>query len=271
MTNIIKCQARIIVPDASGRRRIDCTNNRPYDGHHDVLLGKAFPGDPLIMPWPKEHKRNTRERIVAAAAAAFRQQGIDQVSVADIMRRAGLTHGGFYAHFTSKEDLVAAALAHASAQVTGMLATPTNDAESTDPLLRAAMTYLSSFHSAHPEQGCPVAALGPELIRAGLNFRRELAAEIRNRLNQLHDLTPPQLSPKIRRRQIAGALACMVGGVILARGLQESEKRKFLEGCHGFLRDALANSGRQRATPKRGATKRSKTATARRPDKGARS
>jgi TetR/AcrR family transcriptional repressor of nem operon len=217
------------------------------------------------MPWPKEHKRNTRERIVAAAAAAFREQGIDQVSVADIMRRAGLTHGGFYAHFISKDDLLAAALAHASAQVTSMLETPAEDTEATDRLLRAAMTYLSSFHSAHPEQGCPVAALGPELIRTGLKFRRELAAEIRSRLNQLHGLTPPRLSPKIRRQQIAGALACMVGGVILARGLKESEGQNFLNECHSFLRDALASPG-----PKHRRTNRSKTAPARRPDKGAR-
>jgi TetR/AcrR family transcriptional repressor of nem operon len=210
------------------------------------------------MPWPKEHKRNTRERIVAAAAAAFRQQGIDQVSVADIMQRAGLTHGGFYAHFTSKDDLLAEALTHASTQVTHMLATPRTDASSTDRLLPAAMTYLSSFHLAHPEQGCPVAALGPELIRTGQKFRSELAAEIRRRLNQLHDLTSAELPPKIRRQQIAGALACMVGGVILARGLKESESRKFLEECHSFLRDALTDPGSRRPTRKRRRTNRSK-------------
>jgi hypothetical protein len=123
---------------------------------------------------------------------------------------------------------------------------------------------LSSFHSAHPEQGCPVAALGPELIRTEPKFRRALAAEIRNRLNQLHDLTPPQLPPKIRRQQIAGALACMVGGVILARGLEKSEGWKFLQECHSFLRDALVNSGRQRTTSKRRPTNRSKTATTQR-------
>jgi TetR/AcrR family transcriptional regulator, transcriptional repressor for nem operon len=239
---------------------IDYPNNSPYDGYHDVLLGKPILGKALIMPWPKEHKRNTRERIVAAAAAAFRQKGIDQVSVADIMRRAGLTHGGFYAHFASKDELLAEALAYASAQVTSMLEMPAEDMRSTDRLLPAAMIYLSSFHSAHPEQGCPVAALGPELIRTGPKFQKELAAEIRSRLNQLHNLTSPQLPPKFRRQQIAGALACMVGGVILARGLRESEGRKFLEECHSFLRGALTNSGRQRTTLKRRPTNHSKTA-----------
>jgi TetR/AcrR family transcriptional repressor of nem operon len=59
------------------------------------------------MPWPKEHKRNTRARIVEAAAGEFRKHGIAQVGVAEVMRRAGLTHGGSYAHFDSKEDLLA--------------------------------------------------------------------------------------------------------------------------------------------------------------------
>jgi TetR/AcrR family transcriptional repressor of nem operon len=218
------------------------------------------------MPWPKEHKHHTRERIVEAAAAAFRQQGIAQVGVADIMRRAGLTHGGFYAHFASKDDLLVEALTHASAQVTSMLETPLKDAASTNRLLEAAMTYLSSFHLTHPEDGCPVASLGPELMRSSQKARRQLAAEIQSRLKQLHDLTPAQVPPETRRRQAAGALACMVGGLILARGLKESEGLEFLNDCHSFLGDALVNPG-----PKRRLTNSSKTAIARRPDKGARS
>ncbi len=73
------------------------------------------------MPWPKEHKRNTRERIIEAAAGAFRERGIADVGVAEIMRDAGLTHGGFYAHFASKEELLAEAVRFASAQVTNLL------------------------------------------------------------------------------------------------------------------------------------------------------
>jgi TetR/AcrR family transcriptional repressor of nem operon len=216
-----------------------------------LLSAKAFFGETLIMPWPKEHKQHTRERIVEAAAAAFRQAGIAQVGVADVMQRAGLTHGGFYAHFASKDDLLAEALPYASAQVTSMLETSLQDAPSTDHLLQAAMTYLSSFHFAHPERGCPVASLAPELMRSDEKVRRELAAGIRNRLKQLHDLTPAQLPPEMRRRQVAGAFACMVGGLILARALKESEGLEFLNECHSFLRDALANSSPKRATSKR--------------------
>src|SRR5215813_15617455 len=78
------------------------------------------------MPWPDNHKSRTRARIVAAAAAAVRSEGVDRVGVADVMARAGLTHGGFYAHFSSKEALLTEALGYASRQtlvgLTGSLA-----------------------------------------------------------------------------------------------------------------------------------------------------
>jgi len=191
------------------------------------------------MPWPKEHKINTRARIVEAAAAEFRQHGIAQVGVAEVMRRAGLTHGGFYAHFDSKEELLAEALAHASEQVNKMLDTTSPDDASAHRLLGAAATYLSSFHLSHPERACPVAILGPELLRSSQKVRRKLAADIRRRLKKLHDLIPAQVPPQTRKQQAAGAFACMVGGLILARALNESERTKFLKDCHGFLREAL--------------------------------
>src|SRR6516164_4082191 len=118
------------------------------------------------MSWPKDHKQATRQRIVEAAAAAFRERGVADVGVAEIMRRAGLTHGGFYAHFDSKDDLLAAALDQAATQVTSMLETAVKNRPGPDQLLNVALTYLSPPHLIHPESGCPVAALGPELVRS---------------------------------------------------------------------------------------------------------
>jgi TetR/AcrR family transcriptional repressor of nem operon len=201
------------------------------------------------MPWPKEHKRQTRARIVEAAATEFRQHGIAGIGVADVMRRAGLTHGGFYSHFASKEDLVAEALAYASEQVNGMLEKPAKEDATAEPLLRAAMTYLSSFHLEHPERACPVASLGPELLRSSQKVRRTLTAEISRRLRKLEDLIPASLPPEIRRQRAAGAFACMVGGLILVRGLKESDRLEFLKNCHGFLRAALADPGPEDVRP----------------------
>lgn len=191
------------------------------------------------MAWPKDHKRNTRERIIEAAASAFRQRGIDDVGVADVMRDAGLTHGGFYAHFASKDDLLAAAVAYASSQVTEMVETRGESNATQKRLLGAAFIYLSSAHCAHPEWGCPIASLGPDLVRSSTKAQRALAADIKKRLKQLFDLTPAEMPAEARRRQAAGAFACMVGGLIIARGLGESDGSEFLKDCKRFLEDAL--------------------------------
>jgi TetR/AcrR family transcriptional repressor of nem operon len=192
------------------------------------------------MPWPKEHKQNTRERIVEAAAAAFRQNGADKVGVSEIMQEAGLTHGGFYAHFASKEDLLIEALRYASEEANELLETESSArGESSAPrLLAAALTYLSPYHLEHVEWGCPIAALGPELIRSSQKVRRSFATEITRRLERLYELATGGV--KKRRQQAAGALACMVGGLIVARGLKEPERLGFLKDCQFFLREALS-------------------------------
>src|SRR5215469_12258725 len=164
------------------------------------------------MSWPKDHKLATRQRIVEAAAAAFRERGVADVGVAEIMRRAGLTHGGFYAHFDSKDDLLVAALNHAATQVTSMLETGVkNRRPGPDQLANVALTYLSPPHLIHPESGCPVAALGPELARSSKKVKHALAAAIRTRLKNLSDLISSSVPLEKRKRLTAGAVACMVG------------------------------------------------------------
>jgi len=190
------------------------------------------------MPWPKEHKRATRERIVKAAAAAFRQRGVGEVGVAEVMRLADLTHGGFYAHFASKDELVAETLPHAMAEANASLDRLRGGAP--DGLLATAEAYLSPPHMNHPEVGCAIAALGTELVRGSRPVRQSLAHEIRKRLDELGALLPPSALPETRDRQSAGALACMVGGLILARGLKGPEQAKFLADCRAFFGDALS-------------------------------
>ena len=194
------------------------------------------------MPWPKERKRKTRQRIVQAAASAFRKQGIADVGIAELMKQAGLTHGGFYAHFSSKEDLLAEALAHASNQVSATLRQAASNQPSPSALLSIADSYLSPKHLQHPEAGCPVAALGPELVRSTANVRQTLAKGIRARLQALVDLLPDDLTATERRQLATGVLACMLGGLILARGLPESEALQVVDDCRSFLRQRLASN-----------------------------
>src|SRR5262249_37363930 len=111
------------------------------------------------MPWPEEHKSRTREKIVEAASTAFRAGGISCVRVDDVMARAGLSHGGFYAHFDSKEELGCAALERASEQTIEGLSKPLADAPDAERLATVIDTYLSPAHVEHPEMGCPLASL----------------------------------------------------------------------------------------------------------------
>lgn len=191
------------------------------------------------MPWSEEHKQKTRERILDAAALAFREQGIEQTSVADVMKRAGLTHGGFYAHFKSKEELVAEAIRHASDQVGKIFGSPDGKNSTQPGLLDITAAYLSAPHMAHPERGCPVAALGTEVLRGGQKVRKVVLRETLARLEKLYRQTNSNTAPETRKRQAAGALACMVGGQILARVLDGQSGAEFLADCQGFLRDAL--------------------------------
>jgi len=118
------------------------------------------------MPWPKDHKAKTRQRIVETAAVAFRDRGVDSVGIDEIMAAAGLTRGGFYAHFASKEELLEAALAFAGAETIARLSNAKAEGAGAGDLLAVVDAYLSEPHAAHREHGCPVAALGPEIARA---------------------------------------------------------------------------------------------------------
>jgi TetR/AcrR family transcriptional repressor of nem operon len=193
------------------------------------------------MPWPKTHKEETRARIVEAAAAEFRARGVSGVGVADIMERAGLTHGGFYSHFASKDDLLVDALERATQQTRETLG---GSFETLPPEQRLAAVidrYLSPKHAAHPERGCPVAALASELARAGRKARRELARIIRSRLDWLGGVSPPASSAGPTDDQVVGAFASMVGGIVLARGLGGAEGEAVLESCRAFLHRALGH------------------------------
>ena len=193
------------------------------------------------MPWPRAHKAETRTRILEAAAAEFRARGMAAVAVSEVMDRAGLTHGGFYAHFSSKDDLAVHALRHASAQTTAVFDRTATAAEDASRLQAVIDLYLHRAHLAHPERGCAVAALGTEAVRGPRSLRRSLSDSIRARLDRLRRLLPGSDSRRVRDQKAAGVFACMVGGLILARGLGQPEGDRLLADCRAFLRSALGD------------------------------
>jgi TetR/AcrR family transcriptional repressor of nem operon len=156
-------------------------------------------------------KAETRERILEAAGALFRGHGIDAVGVDAIMREAGMTHGGFYAHFASKEALVvevaAASLARSAARWERISEAP----DRTVALAQIVEGYLDPDHVTAAERGCVLTTLGPEIAR-----RRESRAAITISIRTMVDILTRCLPGRRRERALA-ALSGMVGAVVLAR------------------------------------------------------
>ena len=157
-------------------------------------------------------KAASHERIVKAAAARIRRDGVDGVGVADLMRDAGLTHGGFYRHFGSREDLVAeaveAALAHGSrrSEAAAHLGGP-------EALAMIIDGYLSPLHRDKPETGCAVAALPSDIARGGQRARAAYTAQVRRYLDLLAGMRPGE-DPYL-------ILAALVGAIALARAVDD--------------------------------------------------
>ena len=168
------------------------------------------------MRYSREHKLETHARIVKKASVRLREKGAHGIGVADLMKDAGLTHGGFYAHFDSREALVIEAFTHAMDRSTERWRKLT---EQTPPEKRLAMivnSYLTPLHRDDPGHGCAVPALGAEIARESPKTRRVFAG----RLEQMIDMIAAQIPGvprKAARKQAMAALATMMGTLVMAR------------------------------------------------------
>lgn len=200
-------------------------------------------------------KAASRERILEAAAAAIRRHGPSGVSVASVMQDAGLTHGAFYAHFPSKEALVAEALGHAGERFHARLLDAAEGLDGVERLTRMAETYLSAEHVADTAGGCAIAALGPELARSEGASRASIAAGVERVIGLVEEAVVDAYGPGEGRRDEATALfATVLGGLILARAARDdAEAERILAACRGAVRERagrLANEReRERAAP----------------------
>ncbi|MFL6603536.1 MAG: TetR/AcrR family transcriptional regulator [Steroidobacteraceae bacterium] len=165
-------------------------------------------------------KEATHERILETAARAIRRSGYDGTSVADIMKEAGLTHGGFYAHFASREAMLAEAADRAGAE---SIAASTRIAASSPPgqalqnLLRA---YLSKEHVEGAEMGCPIAALGSEMPRQAPEVRRAATHRIKEMIDVVARLSPDWGQPGAHEEALV-TVATAVGTLLLARAVDD--------------------------------------------------
>ncbi len=166
----------------------------------------------------------SRERILDAAARLFRERGFDGVGVAGLMHQAGLTHGGFYSHFASKEELMVQACEHALTQTSmlwhGQERQTGNAAD--DPLAALATGYLSKRHRDRPGSGCAVAALAVDVGRQGRKLRRVLTVGMREQIEVLSGLMSGD-SEQARHEAALAAYAAMIGALVLARAADDRQ------------------------------------------------
>jgi TetR/AcrR family transcriptional regulator, transcriptional repressor for nem operon len=167
-------------------------------------------------------KEATHERIVETAARAIRRSGYSGTGVAEIMKEAGLTHGGFYAHFDSRDGMLAEAVDRAGADTVAFLtrvaaaAPPQHELEA---MLRA---YLSKEHVADAETGCAVAALGSEMPRQSAKVRRAATRRIKEMIDLVARQSPDWGRPGAHERALV-TVATAVGALVLARAVEDSK------------------------------------------------
>lgn len=169
----------------------------------------------------KQQAEENRRRIVETAGALFREKGLNGIGVADLMKQVGLTHGGFYGHFASKDDLAAEACASTLA---GSAARWERVAERSpaDAYTRILGFYLSATHRDSPADGCPIPALAVDAGRQGGVVRRAFTEGLRPFVATLSRLLPGG-AERVRRERALAALAGLVGAVILSRAVDDPD------------------------------------------------
>ena len=166
-------------------------------------------------------KEASHERIVHAAARAIRRSGYDGTGVADIMKEAGLTHGAFYAHFASREAMLAEAADRAGAESNAVAASVIAAVPPNEALQALAQVYLSREHLASIETGCPLSALGSEMPRQSPEVRHAATRRIKEMIDLVARQFPDCGQPSAHERALV-AVATMVGTLVLARAVDDA-------------------------------------------------
>lgn len=172
-------------------------------------------------------KEQTRERILRAAARAIRKHGYEGVGVADVMKEAGLTHGGFYAHFESRDALLAQAAEQAAVESTENLLRAVARAKPGEELTMLVDSYLADRHVEAAEQGlgCALAAAGSEVPRQHEEVRRAVGRRIKELIG-LVERQFPDWGKNVAHEKAMAIVPCMVGALMLARAVDDPQLSK---------------------------------------------
>lgn len=210
------------------------------------------------MRYSQDHKQQTRQRVVAAAAQTFRAQGVANVSIPKLMRQVGLTHGGFYAHFESKDALVAEACASGQGETVKQLFRAAEQAPSGEKLQAVLDTYLTPAHRDNPASGCTIPALAAEIAREPAEVRHAFTQSIRTLLDRLKPLMPDcgtgatDATDEPTDEALA-LLSGMAGAILLSRAVDDPDlSDRILDAAHTFYSRAFTSAPLSSDTPASG-------------------
>ncbi len=187
------------------------------------------------MRYSPEHKLETHRKIVKDASRRVRAEGLTGAAVATVMRDTGLTHGGFYKHFESKDELLVESLHEAFREIIDNLARVAEKSPAGEAWKTIVKTYLSLEYCDRVETGCPMAALAPELARVDRKMKPRVVAEL---VNYKARLTPfmPGRRTEDKERAFFVIFSTMIGAIQIARLLPDSAMReKVLGNAREFL------------------------------------
>jgi TetR/AcrR family transcriptional repressor of nem operon len=212
------------------------------------------------LPYSREHGPAVRAKIVDAASRLMLEKGMSVVSIATVMENVGLTHGGFYLHFKSKQDLVDNSIARAVRQTNDQIRLWLHDKRE-NGLKTIVQSYLSQHHRDEPVTGCPLPAVGADIARTSIAARRAVSCELETMIGLIAEQYKG-LSRETARRQATAAVATMVGTILLARATNDpvlsdsimtAGRRSVLDAAAGKAR---RGSGRPTGADRRGAPPR---------------
>jgi TetR/AcrR family transcriptional repressor of nem operon len=195
------------------------------------------------MRYSRERKAEVHGKIVQDASRRLRNEGLTGAAVTAVMKDAGLTHGGFYKHFASKDDLLVESLHAAFAEIAERLARIGENARPGEAWKAIVKEYLSLKHCEHVDYGCPLAALGPDLARAKKGMRARIAREMRRYRERIAPYMPGRKNAD-KERNFLVIISTMIGAIAIARILPDRPGRKrVLAGARDFLLQSFEQAG----------------------------
>ena len=187
------------------------------------------------MRYEPERKTRTRERIVRTAARKVRAEGLSGPGVGSVMKASGLTVGGFYKHFRGKEELLAEAIAQGFSEFSEKVYSSLQDVPHGDRWKKIVRWYLSPEHCNHPDTGCPVVTLAPEIARTKLSVRKRIAGLMKELTDRWAEFMPG-VTAKERERNFFVIFSAMAGAVAIARLFPEpTDRQRVLASTRDYL------------------------------------